>query len=290
MTSQSGEFCFVDNIEDAVGMLADKSRGLVPIAGATWLIRAPLRKEEVAQKYLSLSGIEALKGITLGKGKVEIGVLTTHQELADTLAGERQFQNLVQAGGKSANPGVRRLATVGGNICATDFAAADIVPALLAQNADLEVISGDGRSTVSLTDYLETRAARPDGELVVKAQLPRTQAVSAHARLTMRAAADYPVAIVSLCATLDSMGKFEEIRIAVGSVEATAKRWTALEQALIGQELAPDQAETMAKEHLGAFTGRDAVDANGRYRVQVLPHLVRLAFADLREQCERNVI
>lgn len=290
MTSQSGEFCFVDNIDDAVVMLADKSRGLVPIAGATWLIRAPLRKEEVSQKYLSLTGIEALKGITLGKDTVAIGALTTHQDLADTLEEEQHLQGLVSAGGKSANPGVRRLATVGGNICTTDFAAADIVTALLAQDADLDIISREGRGSVSLADYLKTRAARPDGELVIKAVLPRTQSVSAHARLTMRAAGDYPIAIVSLCTALDDMGKLGEVRIAVGSVEATAKRWTALEQALTGQDLSPNQAETLAKDHLGELTGRDAVDAQGAYRVQVLPHLVRLAFVDIREQCERSSI
>ena len=290
MTSQSGEICFADSIDDAAVMLADKTRGFVPIAGATWLIRAPLRKEEIAENYLSLTRIAALKGITRTKEEVMIGALTTHQDLADTLEGEKQFQGLVSAGGKSANPGVRRLATVGGNICAKDFAAADIVPALLAQDAKLDVISGDGRSIVSLADYLKTRTARPNGELVIKAVLSRTQAISAHARLTMRAAGDYPVAIVSVCTTLDDMGKLSELRIAVGSVETTARRWTALEQALTGQDLSPNQAETMAKDHLGEFTGRDAVDAKGTYRVRVLPHLVRLAFVNLLEQCERKAI
>lgn len=290
MTSQSGEICFADSIDDAAVMLADKTRGLVPIAGATWLIRAPLRKEEIAKNYLSLTRIAALKGITRTQDEVVIGSLTTHQELADTLEGETQFQGLVGAGGKSANPGVRRLATVGGNICAKDFAAADIVPALLAQDAKLDVISGDGRSIVSLAGYLKTRTARPDGELVISAVLARTQAISAHARLTMRAAGDYPVAIVSVCTTLDDMGKLTGLRIAVGSVEAIARRWTALEQALTGQDLNPDQAETLAKEHLGEFTGRDAVDAQGSYRVRVLPHLVRLAFVNLLEQCEGKAI
>lgn len=290
MTSQSGEICFADSIDDAAVMLADKTRGFVPIAGATWLIRAPLRKEEIAENYLSLTRIAALKGITRTEEEVMIGALTTHQDLADTLEGEKQFQGLVSAGGKSANPGVRRLATVGGNICAKDFAAADIVPALLAQDAKLDVISGDGRSIVSLADYLKTRTARPNGELVIKAVLSRTQAISAHARLTMRAAGDYPVAIVSVCTTLDDMGKLSELRIAVGSVETTARRWTALEQALTGQDLSPNQAETMAKDHLGEFTGRDAVDAKGTYRVRVLPHLVRLAFVNLLEQCERKAI
>lgn len=290
MTSQSGEICFADSIDDAAVMLADKTRGFVPIAGATWLIRAPLRKEEIAENYLSLTRIAALKGITRTENEVMVGALTTHQDLADTLEGEKQFQGLVSAGGKSANPGVRRLATVGGNICAKDFAAADIVPALLAQDAKLDVISGDGRSIVSLADYLKTRTARPNGELVIKAVLSRTQAISAHARLTMRAAGDYPVAIVSVCTTLDDMGKLSELRIAVGSVETTARRWTALEQALTGQDLSPNQAETMAKDHLGEFTGRDAVDAKGTYRVRVLPHLVRLAFVNLLEQCERKAI
>ncbi|PVA09564.1 molybdopterin dehydrogenase [Pelagivirga sediminicola] len=288
MISESGEICFADSIDDAAAMLADRARGLVPIAGATWLIRAPLRKEAVPQNYLSLTRIAEMKGITCTDDAVTIGALATHQELADTLAGDGQFQGLAAAGGTSANPGVRRLATVGGNICATGFAAADVVPALLAQDAKLEIISAEGRSAIALETYLSTRTARPDGELVIKAVLPRTQAISAHARLTMRAAGDYPVAIVSVCGTLDDLGKLAALRIAVGSVESAARRWTALEQALTGQDLSPDLAETTARAHLGEFTGRDAVDAKGSYRVRVLPHLVRLAFADLRAQRERN--
>lgn len=286
--SQVGEFHFADSIDDAAAMLADRTRGLVPIAGATWLIRAPLRKEQAPENYLSLGRIEALKGITLNDDVVRIGALTTHQDLADTLEGERQFQGLVNAGGRTANPGVRRLATVAGNICATDFAAADIVPALLAQGASLDVVSSEGRSHVSLADYLKTRTTRPKGELVIAAVLARTQAISTHARLTMRAAADYPISIVSICTTLDDTGKLTELRVAVGSVEATARRWTALEQALTEQELDPRQAETLAKDHLGEFAGRDAVDAKGSYRVRVLPHLVRRAFVDLMEQHERS--
>ena len=65
--------------------------------------------------------------------------------------------------------------------------------------------------------------------------------------------------------------------MAVGSVEATARRWPELERRLAGLALDPDTAAAAAEAELGAFTGRDGVEAPGWYRVQVLPTLVRRA-------------
>lgn len=284
--TQIGAIRCPTSLAEAVEILSDQNNDLVPMAGATWLMRAGRRKHPMPTGFLSLSRIAELREIRQTPDQVTIGALVTHQGLADALAPDPRFQGLAHAGGGSANPGVRQLATLGGNLCTRDFAAGDIVPALLAADATLE-LSGQA-VPVPLAEYLATRDVRPKGELVLRAILPGAAGLSAHARLTLRAAGDYPVAIVSVAAKLDGDNRLTSLRIAVGAVETVARHWTGLEQALLGQMLDPDQFAQCAALHLAEFTGRDAVDATGAYRLRVLPTLLRRAFADLANQQERT--
>ncbi len=105
----------------------------------------------------------------------------------------------------------------------------------------------------------------------------RDVVASAHIRLPLRKAGDYPVAIVSVARAADG-----GTRIAVGSVEPVARRWTALEAALAGQAFTPEVAQALA-EKTNDFIGRDGVEAEGWYRREVLPALVRRAFAALQK-------
>jgi carbon-monoxide dehydrogenase medium subunit len=89
------------------------------------------------------------------------------------------------------------------------------------------------------------------------------------------------VAIVSVSVEREG-GRVGSARIAVGSVEPLARRWSSLEQALAGGALDPDLAAERARERLGDFTGREGVEAPGWYRAEVLPGLVRSAFRQIQ--------
>jgi carbon-monoxide dehydrogenase medium subunit len=118
--------------------------------------------------------------------------------------------------------------------------------------------------------------------LLSRVIVPRAGRVSAHARLPLRRAGDYPVAIVSASLERQSDGAVASARIAVGSVEAVARRWFALERTLAGRPLDPEAAAEAARERIGGFQGRDGVEAPGWYRTQVLPNLVRAALSGVR--------
>ena len=86
------------------------------------------------------------------------------------------------------------------------------------------------------------------GRLLTRITVPRNARKTAHARLPLRKAGDYPAAIVSLAVGLDAAGRIETAGIAVGSVEPTARRWKRLEAALLGQPLDPRVAAERAAE------------------------------------------
>ena len=269
------------SLDTALDALAERGTEGAPFAGGTWIMRAPIRHERLRPAYVGLGRIPELTRIEVGDSHASIGAGVTHARLAEALADAPDLQVLAEAAGRSANPAVRRAATLGGNLCTSGFAAADLVPALLCLDAEVEIRSREGAERLTLEKFLSIRQSLDPCRLLTRILVPRSPARSAHARLPLRKAGDYPTAIVSLAVTSDAAGRVAQARIAVGSVEAVARRWTRLEAALEGAPLDAGTAHRLATELAGEFTGRDGVEAPGWYRVSVLPTLVRRAVAAL---------
>lgn len=269
------------SVDEALVQLARP--GSAPIAGATWMMRAGLRHEQIPSFWVSLDGIDALHQLELGSKVMTLGAMITHDRMASALPDAPDLRALVMAANGSANPGVRRIATLGGNLCASGFAAADLVAALLALDATVEIATPQGRGRLGMEAFLERRT-RPGPMLLTSVQVARGAGHSAHARLPIRKAGDYPVAIVSLWLEVDAEGRIADLRLAVGAVEDVACRWRNLEQQAKGQQPDPAAMEALARTHLADFTPRNGLDAPGWYRLRVLPVLVRRAFAQIRKE------
>ena len=272
------------SLGEAVAALAERGRRGAPLAGATWVMRASLRGERQDFAYVAISKIEELRRIDILDSQISIGACATHAQLAHTLASLPECRALAEAAARSANPAIRGIATVGGNLCASEFAAADLVPALICLEAEVELATPDGFERKDLERFLTERTELKPGWLVRRVIVPRNAGRSAHVRLPLRRAGDYPVAIVSIAATLGPRGVVNRARVAVGSVESVARRWRRLEADLIGRPLDPKSAADKATSFAEDFQGRDGVEAPGWYRVKVLPSLVRRAVGAIREQ------
>jgi aerobic carbon-monoxide dehydrogenase medium subunit len=279
--SESPERIFeaASTVADAV---AARQAGACALAGGTWLMRDPRRGVPLPQRIVALSAIPELARIDVDDTRIVIGAAVSHIALVDRLADLSGFEGLATAAASAANPAIRRVATVGGNLCAIDFAAADLVPALLALDAEVELARADGRRLMPFSAFLAERNELLKDALLTRVITRRDVIASAHARLPLRKAGDYPVAIVSIARHTDGA-----LQIAVGSVEPVARRWTALEAALdatlAGKALTPQEAQALA-EKTNDFIGRDGIEAEGWYRREVLPVLVRRAFAALAQR------
>jgi aerobic carbon-monoxide dehydrogenase medium subunit len=252
----NADVVFADSTQDAVERLAAAGTDAAPLAGGTWIMRAPLRGDAHPPLYVSLDRIPGLREIALDGDTVRIGAGATHAEIAAALAGEPRLRGLHDAAARSANPAVRAHATLGGAVATAAFPASDLVPALLALEATVTVATTAGTEEVALEDL---RAAPGSLVTAVTATVPRR---SAHARLTLRKAGDYPVAIASLAECDDGL------RVAIGSVEAVPRRWRTVETS---------DPVAAARAHAGELTPRDGIEAPGWYRAHVLPTLLARA-------------
>ncbi|UPK37736.1 FAD binding domain-containing protein [Bradyrhizobium sp. 186] len=281
VTPTTGSVYVAPSLTAALDALDEGGSAAAPFAGGTWIMRAPIRHEPLKSRYVAIGRIPELRAIKIDAEMVEIGAAVTHVALAAALAELSEFDVLTAAASRSANPAIRTMATIGGNLATTAFAAADCVPALLCLDAEVEIASRGGRERISLEQFLTMRSTLAPGWLVQRIIVPRRGRKTVHARLPLRRAGDYPTAIVSLAVSVDDLGHVRTASVAVGSVEPVSRRWERLEAALVGHPLNAAKAAEAAAELVDEFTGRDSADVPAWYRVRVLPGLVRRAVAAL---------
>jgi carbon-monoxide dehydrogenase medium subunit len=260
------------DFDEACEVLLDPQDNAVALAGGTWLMRSRLRQERIADHIVSLGRIPDLQQVNFSDdGSLHIGSMVTHSRLALATIGKPELGSLHTAAAKSANPNVRNVATLGGNICAKGFSAADLVPALLSLDAVVTFADADGGHARTLSQFLQMP---PAARIIHSIRIPPRKGFGAHIRLPLHSEGDYPVAIVTGVVELAG-GVLANAAISLGSVEESPRRWTDLEQALIGEPLDAIHAENKAKTLLQGLNARTSVGTPGEYRVAVTPSLVR---------------
>jgi len=277
----------VTTLTEAVAALADLGDEGAALAGGTWVMRTAQRDGQQGpsgstpdmRRYVALKRIPELSGYVVTDEKINVGALLTHAELAG-IDGGPAYGCIRDAARKSAFPQVRNVATIGGNIAATGFAESDLIPALLAAQARVELADPSGTATVPLEEYLPERARHPYGELITRIHVPAPGGrSSAFERLTVRAAGEYPIVNVAVSVDLAG-GVVTSARIAVGSVEPVARLCPDAAAQLVGHRAGDAAAATAAGEAaVGELNARESLDSPGWYRLAVLPSLLRRAVA-----------
>ena len=129
--------------------LLDANEGANLIAGGHSLI--PLLKLRLARPtaLIDIGTISDLKGITVSNGKVRIGALATHWDIASSQDVEQACCMLAEVAVGIGDPQVRNRGTIGGNVVHAD-PASDWPAVLTALNARF-VIQGPGGSSRAAT-------------------------------------------------------------------------------------------------------------------------------------------
>lgn len=274
------EVVVATSVADAVRRAAALGDDGAFLAGGTWL----MRDRRPPGTWVGVHRLAELRDGGTTDEQTRWGALTTHTELG-AAAGHPAMRAVWTAARTSAFPQVRNVATIGGNIGARGFAEADLVPALLAVGARVQLATRDGVETRSLADHLASRPdpARPELMVTVSAGHGR-QRRSGYARITVRGSGEYPITAVAVSAEITATAngvRADEVRFVVGAVEHRARRVAEAEAALEGSDLGADAGAAAAAAAAAALTARDDLYAPGWYRLAVLPAVVAAALADL---------
>ncbi|MBV9592418.1 MAG: FAD binding domain-containing protein [Actinobacteria bacterium] len=220
-----------ETIEEAVELLVDETA--IAVGGGTsvgMMLKAGLLDVETLVDL----GRLGLSGITQNAdGTVSIGGTTTLREIANS---PLSAPVLAHAAAVVGNPRVRSLATAGGAIVHGD-PHQDLPPAVLALDGTVTLVSAEGTREVAISDFfvgfMET-ACRED-ELVTEIRLAPGDRRTAYARFNPASAEDYATVAVAAAVGLDSAGRIESARIALGGAGSTIVFVDEASTLLVGQ-------------------------------------------------------
>ncbi len=268
------ELIRASTLEEAAAELARLGKDGEVIAGGTWVMLGPLHRRPTKMHYVAVGHLDELRRVDAAEGS--IGAAATHADLA-ALDGELAV--LAEAA-RGTPVAIGNVATVAGTLCATTYPAADLVPALLALAATVEVAAGSQRRELPLSEFLA--GPRPEPGTLVTRCLTHVPAGSRSRfeRLTVRRGGEEAVASVALSVDLDGQ-VVTGARVAFGSVEEVAARCPEAEQALTGKPLGDESAAAAGEAAAASLEARDGLDAPGWYRLKVLPALMKRAAKQL---------
>jgi CO/xanthine dehydrogenase FAD-binding subunit len=258
---QAFEFYAPRTISEALDYLSDKGNRCKIIAGGTDLIPA-LRREETRPAYvMNILEIEKLSGVTEEKDRIRIGPATAFTEIIQSEIIRRHLPLLVEAASQVGAPPIRNRGTIGGNI-GNASPAADVLPAVIALNADLELQSkGRGIRIIPAGKAVEAAYKTCFGhdELLTGILIRKLPAGTRCAFYKLGRRNAMARAYMSMSVVLTS-GEDEVISglcIVPGALEAVARRMTAAENVLLGKIAQPsliDKAtETLAGDLVGVW-------------------------------------
>lgn len=245
---------------------------------ATWSAPRP-------RQILDLTAVEELDGITETDSTVRIGALVCWSDVVSAELPE-YFDCLRQAAIEVGGVQIQNRGTVVGNLCNAS-PAADGVPALLALDATVELVSLERSRTLPLAEFVlgNRRTARCPDE-IVSSVIVRKRSTRSRSRFLKLGSRRYLVISIASAAVVietDDEGEITDAAIAVGACSEVPVRIGALEAALIGRELGPEARDCVERHAFDELSPIDDVRASRDYRQRAAKILAARALDALTE-------
>jgi CO/xanthine dehydrogenase FAD-binding subunit len=228
--------------------LMEKFKGRAKyIAGGTDIMVRIRQKVLQPEALISLRGIGDLYGIRKGEGvSLGGGTLIREIERDEGIAGS--YPGLTQAARVLANPQVRNVATLAGNL-GNAAPSADCAPPLLVLDARLTAAGPGGTREIPIDGFFTGpgRTCLEPGEILTRIFLPPREKHSGMAFLkTGRVNQDIAVVNASALLVMEG-GVCRKCRIAVGAVAPIPLRLKGIEKIMEGEEIHPALLERVGE-------------------------------------------
>jgi carbon-monoxide dehydrogenase medium subunit len=263
----------LDQVFDLLDEHGDDARIL---AGGQSLMATLNMRLSAPEVLIDINHIDGLSGIDVNDGKVRIGALTRHNEVAASPIIAEYAPLIAKAMPHIAHQAIRNRGTFGGSIAFAD-PAAELPAVSRAVGADFILQGRNGTRTVAANDFFlglfET--AREPEEILVAAEIPAIPAneVTAFTELARRHG-DYAIIGVAAQGSADG-GSFSNMRLAFFGAGDRPILAQAANAALEGQSYS-DATVAAAQEALGADLD-PMDDLNGPPEMKM--HLARVVTA-----------
>jgi carbon-monoxide dehydrogenase medium subunit len=221
------------DVKSAVDVLDKHGDEARVLAGGHSLI--PLMKLRMAavEHLVDLQDVEELKGVSVSGGTVIIGAMTTQHELIASDALAKSAPLMREAALQIADPQVRYMGTIGGNVANGD--PGNDMPGLMqCLDATYTLVGSDGTRQVAARDFYEAAymTAREDNEILTTISFAATTGGYAYEK-QKRKIGDYATAASAVLVTKEA-GICTSASIAMTNLSDTPIYSQAAGAALVG--------------------------------------------------------
>jgi carbon-monoxide dehydrogenase medium subunit len=257
------EYLRPSSIPEAISLLQQYGDDAKILSGGQSLI--PMMKLRLARPayLIDINRIAGLSYIKEEDGYLKIGGLTREAELEDSPIVHAKFPILIDTEQVIADPQVRNLATVAGNLAHGD-PANDHPATMLSLRAKVVATGPKGQREIPIEEFFVsvfTTALQPD-EIVTEISIPLPPPRSGGAYFKLeRKVGDFATAAVAAQVTLDSNGTCQQVGIGLTNVGPTPVKARKAEAFLRGKKL--DEATIRHGAHLAADEAQPSSDLRG---------------------------
>ncbi len=259
---------------DAYFKLRSKLAGkdVAVLAGGTDLMPRYERGLSMPDHLIDLKSLSKLSSILVSDDYIEIGALTSIQDLHDHAVIQAEFTAIHQAAHEFAGTQIRHRATTGGNLCNAS-PAGDLLPGLYAFEAILELTNADGQRTLPISDFIlgPGKTALSDGELLTAIRIPRDHWDSKFIKVGLRQS--MAISVINIALVYHHLeASFTHLKIATGAVAPTV---ITLDEFCQAYQLNPSNLLQHIQLIDNAISPIDDIRATANYRRTVLKNLIR---------------
>jgi len=271
------EYYAPHSVDEAVALLTRFDGESKVLAGGHSLI--PLMKLRLAapRVLVDINRIANLAYIREDGAQLKIGATTRTNDLLDSPLLAKSYPILTDAAQQIADPLVRNLGTVGGNLCHGD-PGNDLPACMLALGAEMAVVGPNGPRTILASEFYRDTfvTALESTEVLVEVRIPksRPRQGNAYHKIEKRIG-DFAMAGVATNLVLDGSGRVEFAGIGLTGVGPTALAATQAASVLVGQM--PDESHLAHSARLAQEAAQPTSDLRGpmEYKRAMVSVLVR---------------
>jgi len=286
MIPQSFEYFCPETVSEAIALLEEHGEGAKILSGGQSLI--PMMKMRLARpEYIvDINRIADLHYVKEEDGFLKIGGLTHESDLEASSLIRSKYPIILDTAALIADPQVRNMATVGGNLAHGD-PANDHPATMLALGAEIVATGKGGERTIPIKDFFLSvfTTALEHGEILTEIRIPIPPPRSGGAYFKLeRKVGDFATVGVAAQVTVDGKGVCRSAGIGLTNVGSTPIKATRAEGFLLGKKIDAQQIGQAAQ--LAAEDARPSSDLRGpaEYKVSMVKELTKRALVRARER------
>lgn len=264
------------NDVDALLKIKDKEgSGAVILAGGTNVSNYIKQGKIKEGTLVDISRIDALKKISERDGVLEIGSCVTISDILDSGIAKKRVPFFVDSLKQFANPLIRNLATIGGNI-ADASPVADTAPLLLVLNAAVVAAKKDETRKIPIDEFFnQPRLTNLDPHEVITGFLVPFQNKGTGVFLKMGERNSSAISVVSVAVFIQRNGSvIEDIRIAAGGVAPKPIRGKKTEALFTGQSVAAKDIRRISRTIKDEIDPISDIRGSAAWRKELTANLV----------------